>query len=48
MAQRVSSGRVLSVENFVIGGQLVWRVKIVTAQGDVRLVLIDAVSGRLA
>jgi hypothetical protein len=48
VAQRVTSGRVLSVENAVIGGQLVWRVKSVTAQGEVRVVLIDAVSGRAA
>ena len=41
-AQRVAPGRVLSVER---AGNT-WRVKIVTAQGQVRVVLIDAASGR--
>jgi hypothetical protein len=41
-AQRVANGRVLSVER---SGQ-VWRVKIVTAQGEVRVIYIDAATGR--
>ena len=42
-AQRVASGRVLSVQRT---GQ-VWRVKVLTSQGDVRVILIDAASGRV-
>ncbi|MBI5259126.1 MAG: PepSY domain-containing protein [Burkholderiales bacterium] len=45
-AQRVSNGRVLSVEKAESGRRPVWRVKILTAQGEVRVVLIDAASGR--
>jgi uncharacterized membrane protein YkoI len=45
-AQRVSDGRVLSVEKAQSGQRPVWRVKILTAQGEVRVILIDAISGR--
>jgi uncharacterized membrane protein YkoI len=45
-AQRVAAGRVLSVEKAESGQRPVWRVKILTAQGEVRVILIDAVSGR--
>ena len=45
-AQRLSSGRVLSVEKFESASGPVWRVKVVTAQGEVRVILIDAASGR--
>ena len=45
-AQRVAAGRVLSVEKTESGSRPVWRVKILTAQGEVRVILIDAVSGR--
>ena len=45
-AQRLSSGRVLSVEKGESASGPVWRVKIVTAQGEVRVILIDAASGR--
>ncbi len=41
-AQRVAGGRVLSVER---AGNA-WRVKLVTARGEVKVVLIDAASGR--
>lgn len=41
-AERASGGRVLSVER---AGN-VWRVKIVTARGEVKIVLIDAATGR--
>jgi hypothetical protein len=41
-AERVGGGRVLSVER---AGN-VWRVKIVTARGEVRVILIDAATGR--
>lgn len=42
-AQRVAGGRVLSVER----SGPVWRVKVLTAQGEVRVILIDAASGRV-
>jgi hypothetical protein len=45
-AQRVSSGRVLSVDRSESGDRPVWRVKVITAQGEVRVILIDAATGR--
>jgi uncharacterized membrane protein YkoI len=43
MAQRMAGGgRVLSVDR---AGNA-WRVKIVTSQGQVRVIMIDAASGR--
>lgn len=45
-AQRLSNGRVLSIETLEPARRAVWRVKVVTAQGEVRVILIDAVSGR--
>ena len=45
-AQRVSDGRVLSVEKAEANRRPVWRVKILTARGEVRVILIDAASGR--
>jgi uncharacterized membrane protein YkoI len=45
-AQRVSDGRVLSVEKAESGRRPVWRVKILTEKGEVWVILIDAVSGR--
>ena len=47
VATQVSGGRVLSVEQTERDGRLVWRVKVLTAQGEVRVILIDATSGRL-
>ena len=46
-AQRVASGRVLSVERTEADRRPVWRVKVLTAQGEVRVILIDAASGRV-
>ena len=46
-AQRASSGRVLSVERAEADRRPVWRVKVLTAQGEVRVILIDAASGRV-
>ncbi|MBV9889671.1 MAG: PepSY domain-containing protein [Rhizobacter sp.] len=46
-AQRVASGRVLSVERIEADHRPVWRVKILTANGDVRVVLVDAATGRV-
>ncbi len=45
-AQRMTSGRVLSVDQTNAGGRPAWRVKVVTAQGEIRVILIDAASGR--
>lgn len=47
VAQRVASGRVLAVEKAEVGGKPVWRVKILSAQGEVRVVIVDAASGRV-
>ena len=46
-AQRASGGRVLSVEKTEADRRPVWKVKVVTAQGEVRVILIDAGSGRV-
>lgn len=46
VAQQVASGRVLSVDRGDAGGRAVWRVKLLTARGEVRVVVIDAASGR--
>jgi len=46
VAGRVSSGRVLSVEKTESAQRPVWRVKVVTAQGEVRVILIDAITGK--
>ena len=47
VAQRVASGRVLAVERAQVGGKPVWRVKILSTQGEVRIVVVDAASGRV-
>ena len=46
-AQRVAAGRVLSVDKTEAGRRPVWRVKLLTGQGEVRVILIDAASGRV-
>ena len=46
LAQRGSGGRVLAVERFDASGRAVWRVKVVSARGDVRVVLVDVATGR--
>ena len=46
-AQRVASGRVLSVEKTEADRRPAWRVKVLTAQGDVRVIVIDAATGRV-
>lgn len=46
IAQRANGGRVLSVEKSEADGRAVWRVKVVTPQGEVRVILVDAASGR--
>jgi hypothetical protein len=47
LAQRQAPGRVLAVEHGVhVDNKLVWRVRIVTAAGELRLVVIDEETGR--
>lgn len=46
-AQRVASGRVLAVERAEVEHKPVWRVKILSAQGEVRIVVVDLASGRI-
>ena len=45
-AQQSSGGRVLSVEITERDGRPVWRVKVLTPQGAVKVILVDAASGR--
>lgn len=45
-AQRATGGRVLAVERSDAGGRAVWRVKVVTPRGDVRVVLVDVATGQ--
>lgn len=47
VAQQVTGARVLAVEKAEIDGRAVWRVKVLSAQGEVSVVLIDAASGRV-
>jgi hypothetical protein len=46
VAQRMTSGRVLSVEKSESARRPVWRVKVLTAQGEVRVILIDVATGQ--
>ena len=46
IAQRMTQGRVLAVERSDSGNRPVWRVKVVTPGGDVRVVLVDVATGR--
>ena len=46
IAQKASNGRVLAVERADDRGRPVWRVKVVTASGDVRVILVDVATGR--
>lgn len=46
VAQRLTGGRVLAVERAEAGGRPAWRAKVLTAAGEVRILLIDAASGR--
>lgn len=45
-AQRQTGGRVLSVDKTESGRRTVWRVKVVTPRGEVRVVFIDADASR--
>lgn len=46
VAQRATGGRVLAVEAADAGGRAVWRVKVVTPNGAVRVILVDMATGR--
>ncbi|HVZ46213.1 MAG TPA: PepSY domain-containing protein [Ramlibacter sp.] len=46
LAQRQTGGRVLSVERADAGGRPVWRVKVVTPRGEVRVILVEVATGR--
>ena len=46
-AQKATSGRVLSVDKTEANRRPAWRVKVLTSQGDVRVIVIDAASGRI-
>ena len=47
LAQRMAPGRVLAVEHGVhVDNSLVWRVRVLTSAGDLRLMVIDAETGR--
>jgi uncharacterized membrane protein YkoI len=45
-ALRVASGRVLAVDRAQSGERPVWRVKVVTPAGEVRVIVIDLVTGQ--
>ena len=47
VAQRAVGGRVLAAEPGSVGGRPVVRVKLLTRDGVVRVVVVDAVTGRL-
>ena len=47
IAQRLAPGRVLAVERgLYVDGSVVWRVNVLTAGGEVRVVVLDAATGR--
>lgn len=46
MAQKATGGRVLAVDLVQRDGRALWRVKVLTAQGEVQVVLINVASGR--
>jgi hemolysin-activating ACP:hemolysin acyltransferase len=47
LVQRASGARVLSVEKFESSGQSVWRIKVVTPAGEVRVMQVDVVTGQI-
>ena len=47
VAQRASGGRVLSVDKSESSSQPVWRVKLVTAAGEVRVMQVDVATGQV-
>jgi len=47
IAAQATAGRVLSIERVQRDGATLWRVKLLTAQGEVLVLWIDAASGRI-
>ena len=47
VVQRASGGRVLSVDKSESSSQPVWRVKVVTAAGEVRVIQVDVATGQV-
>ena len=45
-ALRVASGRVLAVDRAQSGDRPVWRVKVITPEGEVRVIVIDLATGQ--
>ena len=46
IARQQSDGRVLSVDRVQSGQRAVWRVKLLTGRGEVRVIYVDAATGR--
>ena len=46
-ALRSSGGRVLSVDKAESSGQPVWRVKVLTPAGEVRVIQVDVSTGQM-
>lgn len=45
-ARQAAGGRVLAVDKAQVGNRAAWRVKLVTAGGEVQVVMIDAATGK--
>jgi hypothetical protein len=45
-ARQAAGGRVLSVDKAQVGNRAAWRVKLVSAGGEVQVVMIDAATGK--
>jgi hypothetical protein len=45
-ARQATGGRVLAVDRSERDGRAVWRVKVVTPQGEVKVLLLDAATGQ--
>ncbi len=48
IAQKTTGGRVLAIEKIKKDGRDVWRVKIVTTQGEVQVIYLDVETGKAA
>lgn len=46
VVQRTTSGRVLAVEKSNVGGREMYRVKLLTPNGEVKVILVDAETGQ--
>lgn len=45
-ARQATGGRVLSVDRSERNGRAVWRVKVLTAQGEVKVLWLDGATGQ--